>query len=251
MHWYVYVESQSYGPYSDDQMRGFVAEGRITPSSLISNAPQSGFFGATEFDAYNLWTHQAQQDMLMSVAATGNVAVQATTRNYAPIQPVQPAKEQAIQQNIQQFAPQQAQEPSTQLEPIELEPSQTYASISTDYEPVVQPTARPKSGSEKKQIIERTQSCIFLVLAEISSNGEMDFLKALQAFGQAERVGDTVWLVKTTHSVEHIRNILSQTLNQQDRLFILNSKAGKPAWFNIGTDLDHRLRKLWDEGEEY
>jgi len=201
MHWYVNVENQSYGPYSDDQMRGFVAEGRITNNSLISNAPQSGFYGAAEYDDFNLWSGEVQQDMLMPLIAAGAGAVQATTTSYAPIQPIQP----------QYAQPQHAQ--TVQNSPA----------------------------------VQDAKSCVFLIMAEIRSSGEMAFLHALQNFGPTQRVGDTVWLVRTAHSVEQIRNTLSQTLNQQDRLFILNSKAGKTAWFNIGTDLDHRIRELWDE----
>jgi len=221
MHWYVFVENQSYGPYSDDQMRGFVAEGRISNSSLISNTPQSGFFSATEFDAYNLWSGEAQQNMLSSVAAAGAVSVQATTANYAPIQPIheQPIHEQPIQK-----------------QPIQKQ-YEKFQQVAQAQEPQSTPA------------VHSNKSCVFLVMAEIRSSGEMAFLQTLRSFGQTQRVGDTVWLVRSTYSVEQIRNTLSQTLDQQDRLFILNSHAGKTAWFNIGADLDHRIRELWDEDE--
>jgi len=55
MHWYVNVQNQAYGPYSDEQMQAFVVEGRVSGTSLISNAPQSGFFAASEYEAYGLW----------------------------------------------------------------------------------------------------------------------------------------------------------------------------------------------------
>jgi len=31
-----------------------------------------------------------------------------------------------------------------------------------------------------------------------------------------------------------------------DRLFLLDSFANKTAWFNIGTNMDARIRELWD-----
>jgi len=226
MHWYVNVENQSYGPYSDDQMRGFVSEGRITTSSLISNNSQTGFYGAAEYDDFNLWSSEIQQDMLMPLIAAGAGAVQATTTQYAPIQPAQ--KQQVQQQRAQSYQVQQYEQPQA-----------------------IQATRQVQAASgqpETQPAVQDAKSCVFLIMAEIRSRGKMAFLQALQNFGQAERVGDTVWLVRTAHSVEQIRNTLSQTLNQQDRLFILNSKAGKTAWFNIGTDLDHRIRELWDEG---
>lgn len=247
MHWYVNVENKPYGPYSDDQMRGFVAEGRITTNSLISNAPQSGFYGATEFDDFNVWSGEAQQDMLMPLIAAGGGAVQATTTSYAPIQPVHPDQSKQVQP-IQQYEPRPYEQtqsiktvPSTPA--VHTLPSHTLLS----HTPAVHtPTGHTSKGQSANK---GAKSCVFLIMAEIRSNGEMAFLQALQSFGPTQRLGDTVWLVRSSYSVEQIRNTLSQTLNQQDRLFILNSKAGKTAWFNIGTDLDHRIRELWDEEE--
>ena len=87
-----------------------------------------------------------------------------------------------------------------------------------------------------------------VVMAEIRSESLVMFLQRLQTFGHAERVGDTVWILKTTHNVQALRNALSQTLTRQDRLFIVDSANNKTAWFNIGADLDGRIRNLWDDG---
>ncbi len=86
-----------------------------------------------------------------------------------------------------------------------------------------------------------------VIMAEIRSESLVTFLQRLQTFGRAERVGDTVWILKTAHNVEALRNALSQTLTRQDRLFIVDSANNKTAWFNIGADLDSRIRGLWNE----
>ena len=83
-------------------------------------------------------------------------------------------------------------------------------------------------------------------MAEIRSANGMDFLQALQSQGIAQRIGDSVWLLKSAISAEQLRNQLSQTLGPDDRLFILDSFANKTAWFNIGADMDARIRDLWD-----
>ena len=213
MHWYVNVKNQAYGPYSDDQMRGFVVEGRVTTNSLISNAPANGFYSAGDYDAFNLWC--GQQATLQPLFAVGGAS---TGAHAVP-------------------APQYEQ----QAAPI----AQAVAQQATRHD-------TPVSASSVSQPIQSTtnsKSCVFLIMAEIRSDGEMAFLQTMQSFGQAERIGDTVWLVRSPRTVEQIRNTLSQTLNQQDRLFILDSKASKTAWFNIGADLDHRIRELWDEDE--
>lgn len=206
MHWYVNVENQAYGPYSDDKMRGFVAEGRVTTASLISHAPENGFYGAGEFDEFNLWCDAAQQTALQPLVAVGAQAgVQGGT-------------------------------------------AARHTRVQTLHQETIQPSQQSGKQLGQNQVAD-AKTNVFLIMAEIRSDGEMAFLQTMQNFGQAERIGDTVWLVRTSNSVEHIRNTLSQTLNQQDRLFILDSKAGKTAWFNIGADLDHRIRELWDEGE--
>jgi len=187
MNWYVQVQHQNYGPYSDEQMGGFTKEGRIEAGALITSDINAGFYRADSFDAFKYWQGQYQ----------------------AP----------AIQgQQIPQPAP-QPEAPTTQRATQQATPSD----ISTN---------------------------IYLVMAEIKSGASMGFLQVLQSFGQPQRIGDTVWLLRCYSPVENLRNHLSQTLSSEDRLFILDSSNNKPAWFNIGADLDHRVRELWDEDEQ-
>jgi hypothetical protein len=83
-------------------------------------------------------------------------------------------------------------------------------------------------------------------MAEIRSANGMTFLQALQQEGKTQRIGDSVWLLRSGISVEHLRNRLSQTLTRDDRLFLLDSFKNETAWFNIGSDMDVRIRELWD-----
>jgi len=200
MHWYVNVQNQAYGPYSDDQMQAFVVEGRVSAACLISNAPENGYFAASEYEEFGLWAGIIQPQITVNASP-----------QYAPIHQV-----------TESIAPQ----PDAHIQTSTQTPYQQPRSIDTE---------------------SATKSIIYLIMAEIRSSGEMAFLKTMQNFGKAQRVGDAVWLVRSSHSVEQLRNTLSQTLNQQDRLFIMVSDETKPAWFNIGADLDHRIRELWDE----
>ncbi len=68
----------------------------------------------------------------------------------------------------------------------------------------------------------------------------------LQGLGQVERIGDSLWLLQAAASAEDIRNVLSQPLSADDRLFILDSFENRTAWFNIGSAMDKRIRDLWD-----
>jgi len=83
-------------------------------------------------------------------------------------------------------------------------------------------------------------------MAEIRSGNGMQFLQVLQNEGIAQRIGDSVWLLRSGATVEQLRNRLSQTLTRDDRLFLLDSFKNETAWFNIGSDMDVRIRELWD-----
>ncbi len=119
--------------------------------------------------------------------------------------------------------------------------------------------AQPAAVAEQSQVqvavgqthspsyIQASSPSVFVIMAEIRSNQAMLFLQTLQSFGHAQRLGDSVWLLKATTTADHLRKTLSQTLEKQDRLFILDSGKNEPAWFNIGADMDQRLRNLWEE----
>ena len=82
-------------------------------------------------------------------------------------------------------------------------------------------------------------------MAEISSENGMRFLQALQSFGSAQRIGDTVWLLRAAADIDNLRNALANTLTRQDRVFIMDSFNNRTAWFNIGADMDSRIKNLW------
>ena len=203
MHWYVQIQNQAYGPYSEAQMQGFVAEGRVNEQSLISNDPAQGFYAALGYDVFRLWAGTGQA---VAAGGLGSLLI-SSPRPFTRL----------------------SQYKHTKKLP-------TYPETIADvYTPA--PT-------------ENAATNIFLVMAEIRSDGAMGFLQALQGFGTAQRIGDTVWLLRSASGVEQLRNTLSQSLDRQDRLFILDSTANKTAWFNIGADLDGRIRELWSEDED-
>ena len=64
--WFVQVGGESYGPYTNDMMARFVAEGRVTATSDISAAPASGFFAAMRYHDFARWSgaHTAAPSVL-------------------------------------------------------------------------------------------------------------------------------------------------------------------------------------------
>lgn len=89
-------------------------------------------------------------------------------------------------------------------------------------------------------------STVFLVMAEISSDNAMRFLHLIQRLGTAQRIGDSVWLLRSNMTIEVLREQLAASLTRQDRLFIMDSFNNRTAWHNIGADIDERIRALWE-----
>jgi len=92
----------------------------------------------------------------------------------------------------------------------------------------------------------RIPSTVFLVMAEIKSGGGMNFLQKLQTLGPTQRLGSTVWVLQARADAETLRDVLSQPLGADDRLFVLDSFANETAWFNLSPEMDAQIAKLWD-----
>lgn len=214
--WYVQVAGQSYGPYRAAQMQAYVREGRVAPQSLISPSDTQSFAQAQNFPEYESWSSQdttqvqasVQQNVLRPMSNVGGgVLARQMQPNTDARQSLAPTPSAAQQP---QFVPEIAyqQDPHTELHSV--------------------------------------KKTVFIVMAEIRSENGFKFLQALQQEGIAQRIGDSVWLLRSKTSVERLRNTLSQTLTKDDRLFLLDSFANETAWFNIGSDMDVRIRELWD-----
>ena len=210
--WYVQVNGQAYGPYGSEQMQGFVIEGRVTPNSIMSRSASQGYATASQFPEFANW--QAPQAQIIAPAQ----------------QAVQQAQLLRPMSNVGGGVLARQMQPDGHA-PQALAPSPAIAQPTP-----IAPQAAPQAAS----------NTVFVVMAEIRSENGMAFLQTLQSSGTAQRIGDSVWLLRSGTSVEQLRNRLSQTLTRDDRLFILDSFQNETAWFNIGSDMDVRIRELWD-----
>jgi hypothetical protein len=215
--WYVQVSGQSYGPYSMAQMIAFIGEGRVIAGSLISQDATQGFAMAAGFPAF------AGQ---LAPYASPQVLHQAHAQQQAQAGLTTPQPREALVTQPQVQAQPQPQQPVSQpAQPLTPQPAQA----------AIQQPAATQSA----------QATVFLIMAEISSENGMRFLQSLQSFGPAQRIGDTVWLVRAASDIDNLRNALANTLTRQDRLFIMDSFNNRTSWFNIGADMDSRIKELW------
>jgi len=208
--WYVQVNGQAYGPYDDSQMQGFVTEGRINAQSIISQSATQDYAPAAQFPVFAQWSAQQMQAQVPQTAPQAHV-----------LRPVSNVGGGVL---------------ARQMQPITHSPQ----AIAPNPTPVQQTQITPQVVSQA------AANTVFIVMAEIRSGNGMQFLQALQNEGIAQRIGDSVWLLRSGTRVEQLRNRLSQALTRDDRLFMLDSFKNETAWFNIGSNMDVRIRELWD-----
>ena len=242
--WYVQVNGQAYGPYTEQQMQVFCTEGRVNDRSIISQSAVQGYAPAAQFQSFLQWTGRLQTQQRPQQYPQHHPQQQPLqlTQAVAPTSPTPTPQAPTLQPQAQQ---------GQVLRPISLPQAGVLArqQITAPSPQHASPTPSPAQQVQQVQqtaIQPSPTKTVFIVMAEIRSANGMDFLQALQEQGTAQRIGDSLWLLKSATSVEQLRNILSQTMTGDDRLFLLDSFANKTAWFNIGTNMDARIRELWD-----
>jgi hypothetical protein len=84
------------------------------------------------------------------------------------------------------------------------------------------------------------------VFAEIHSGAWTRFMAALEALGLFVELAPGFWLVRTQKSAGVMRNTLSQTLDQGDRFAVIDATRDRLAWYNLGPEVDVRIREVWN-----
>jgi len=103
--------------------------------------------------------------------------------------------------------------------------------------------------SQKRQPRQQTSPAVkptvFMIMAEIRSGHGMNFIQSLQSLGPTQRLGGSVWILRAQTNAETLRDVLSQPMGAEDRLFILDSFANETAWFNLSAEMDTQIAELW------
>lgn len=86
---------------------------------------------------------------------------------------------------------------------------------------------------------------LMLVMAEIRSGRAMAFLQTLEALGDTQRLGDSVWLLQSNSDPEQMKSLLGPTLSVSDRLFVVDATYSEFSAYNLGPDVDDQLKQIF------
>ena len=90
-----------------------------------------------------------------------------------------------------------------------------------------------------------TSSGNYLIVAELRSGSLTKFERAVEAFGTAVRLNQTVWLLRSDATMGSIKNHLMTCTGRNDMLFIVDVGAGRRAWSNVGFAIEAQVRSIW------
>jgi hypothetical protein len=219
--WNIRVRGQSYGPYSLEQLRGFVAEGRLAPHSEIALNGSSKFEYADEVPAIaRLFTPELESEP---------TPVPASAPAPAPIQAAAPAM---------------AAEPARAPMPSATGKFVTASGVDLDPESISPTFGRssdePRTGQRGR----------FVIIADMKSRSITGLEEEIFSLGPAYALMPQAWLVTSDLPINAMRNQLVQKLGKLDVLFIVDATHNKAAWFNLGPESDSRIRRVWSTQSE-
>jgi hypothetical protein len=85
----------------------------------------------------------------------------------------------------------------------------------------------------------------FVIIADLRSRGSAPFEAAVGRLGHAHRLNSLVWFLHSDRSAGTIRNELIQHIGHSDNLVIVDATRDRTAWFNLGPEVDAKIRKVW------
>ena len=214
--WLLKYGDRIYGPYSEEAMTGYIAEGRVIASSIV--APEgSGLTDAA-------W----QPANTVEIFATHFSPAEAATTKPAVVEQ-QPAVKEV------EDTPAEAATPS-------VTPART-----------ISPTAdaddgkRPSYGPGKGQIDRRRQpeTSNFIIVMDVKSRYTGPLEEAIMSLGPAYKLAPNVWCVNTDATAAGLLNDLSIHIGKTDSMFIVDATRDRTAWHNLGPETDAKIRRVW------
>jgi len=94
-------------------------------------------------------------------------------------------------------------------------------------------------------IVTESPEANLIVCADFVTGGVTEFGRILNSLGPSARIGQSTWVVRSTHTAASARNALARTLGRDDRLFICDATRERTAYMNLGPGAEVDLRGVW------
>lgn len=211
------VAGQVYGPYSSQQVWLYVAEGRITASSLISRD------GGT-------WM-PASDDPHCAAALAAKAAGT-------------PMGAQAAAQDAPKAAPNSARDAFLkELEGVRSQKVPPFATKPADESRKPAPAPmRLEGGTDEEHVKENAN---FVLIFDVKSRGHGKLEEDIMSLGKATKVLSGIWVLNGPYTSAAVRNHLIGHFGKLDSFFIIDATRDKLAWFNLGPETDSLIRQVW------
>ncbi len=228
------IGGKIYGPYGADQMRSYIAEGRITASSLVSREGGP-------------WTAASDDSFCAHILAQRARRVPDLPHAPVPHETATEAEAPRMSAATPQSSPSSAREAFLkELEGIRsikpAEPATRTAGPPRPGEPAPAPTAAPIFAADRDTAPEPSN---FIIVFDLKSRGHNKLEEHIMQLGRAVRVLPGFWMLNATMTSGAIRNALMKHFGTMDTFVIVDATRDKLAWFNLGPEIDSQIRQVW------
>lgn len=228
------IGGKVYGPYSFAQIEAYAAEGRVTPSSLISRDGGS-------------WIAAGQDELCAGLFAGTEAGAQTEPRPApAPVATAMPTTPAPRTSGVK-LSPREAF--LKEVEGISRIRTAAFAEQNPGERRQGPPDRRvsdesivAKAEAQEKADVEYAN---FILIFDVKSRHHGKLEESIMELGAATRVLPGIWAVHAKHTSGSIRNQLIEHFGKLDSLFIIDATRDKLAWFNLGPEADAQIRKVW------
>lgn len=219
------VNGKVYGPYTAEQMKTYAAEGRVTPSSLVSR--DNGAWIAASDDPVLGPAFAAKSEQTAALADSLAAPTRPVARAAVTPAPSLSAKEAFLKE----------------LEGIR---SLKTPAFNGPAPAAAGPADRRRTTRvEEPQEREEPENSNFVLIFDVKSRGHGKLEEDIMNMGRAVKILPGIWLLHGPYTAGSIRNQLLHHFGTLDSFFIIDASHDKLAWFNLGPEVDSQIRQVW------
>lgn len=245
------IGGKIYGPYTADQMRSYIAEGRITPVSLVSR--EGGPWTAAAEDSFcaHILAQRARRlpegrpiataspSPAATTSAAGLAAEAATPRS----QPASGSSSSAREAFLKELEGVRSIRPAQPADRAPGPPRPGRPEPDLGPAPAPAPTSPGPIFAADRDVASEPSN--FIIVFDLKSRGHGKLEEHIMQLGRAVRVLPGFWMLNATMTSGAIRNALMKHFGTMDTFVIVDATRDKLAWFNLGPEMDAQIRQVW------